>query len=112
MNSDEGGGTVRCVMLVDSAGSTSRTYSASPVPMTWCKQWGRGHDSGGHLPLLHQAGDGQIRVLRMGGREMFSMTCIHAKMNQSKVMCLAWHPHRAGLLALEQMRGSLAGWRP
>ena len=109
MNSDEGGGTVRCVMLVDSAGSTSRTYSASPVPMTWCKQWGRGHDSGGHL---HQAGDGQIRVLRMGGREMFSMTCIHAKMNQSKVMCLAWHPHRAGLLALEQMRGSLAGWRP
>ena len=71
-----------------------------------------GQDSGGHLPLLHQAGDGQIRVLRMGGREMFSMTCIHAKMNQSKVMCLARHPHRAGLLALEQMRGSLAGWRP
>ena len=40
MNSDEGG-TVRCLMLVDSAGSTSRTYSASPVPRTWCKQWGR-----------------------------------------------------------------------
>ena len=35
------------------------------------------------------AGDGQIRVWRMGGREMFSMTCIHAKMNQSKVMSLA-----------------------
>ena len=35
------------------------------------------------------ARNGQIRVWRMGGREMFSMTCIHAKMNQSKVMSLA-----------------------
>ena len=37
------------------------------------------------------AGDGQIRVWRMGGRAMVSMTCIHAKMNQSKFMSLAWY---------------------
>ena len=45
------------------------------------------------------AGDGQIRVWRMGGRAMVSMTCIHAKMNQSKFMSLAWYPHREGLMA-------------
>ena len=36
-----GGGAVHYVMLVDSAGVTSRTYSASPEPRTWCSQWGR-----------------------------------------------------------------------
>ena len=45
----------------------------------------------------------------MGGREMFSMTCIHAKMNLSKVMSLAWHPHREGLLAFGTDEGKF-GW--
>jgi hypothetical protein len=46
----------------------------------------------------------------MGGREMFSMTCIHAKMNQSRViMSLAWHPHMAGLMAFGADDGRF-GW--
>ena len=55
------------------------------------------------------AGDGQIRVWRMGGRDLFTLTSIHAKMNQSKIMSMAWHPQKEGLLAFGTDEGRV-GW--
>ena len=54
-------------------------------------------------------GDGQIRIWQMGGREMFNLTSIHAKMNQSKAMSLAWHFHSDWLLAFGIDTGRV-GW--
>ena len=55
------------------------------------------------------AGDSQIRVWRTGGEQLFDVTNIHAKLNQCKVMSLAWHPSREGLLAFGTDEGRV-GW--
>ena len=55
------------------------------------------------------AGDSQIRVWRTASQQLFDITNIHAKLNQAKVMSLAWHPSREGLLAFGTDEGRV-GW--
>ena len=55
------------------------------------------------------AGDSQIRVWRTASQQLFDITNIHAKLNQAKVMSLAWHPNREGLLAFGTDEGRV-GW--
>lgn len=53
------------------------------------------------------SGDGLIRVWKTGSQKLFDLR--HLRLNQSKVMSLAWHPVREGLLALGTDEGRV-GW--
>ena len=78
---------------------------------------GAEQDSGGRLPLLLQAGVIEPSTVAIGAGDGHRIlweviSCFHAKMNQSKVMSLVWHPHTGRCYRhLEQMWRELPGAR-
>ena len=57
--------------------------------------------------LAMGVGDGVIRVWKTGSQQIFDM--VYIRLNQSKVMSLAWHPSKEGLLAFGTDEGRV-GW--
>ena len=52
-------------------------------------------------------GDGMIRIWKTGSSKPFDVR--YVRLNQSKVMSLAWHPEKEGMLAIGTDEGRV-GW--
>ena len=52
-------------------------------------------------------GDGIIRIWKTGSNQLFDIK--HIRLNQAKVMCLAWHPDREGVIGFGTDEGRV-GW--